>query len=79
MEANTPMKAIRLKCIDCCNGSYSEARLCPATDCPLYPFRLGKNPFRQKREYSDEEKAAIADRLAKARVREPENAQGEVL
>jgi hypothetical protein len=22
-------------------GSVKEVRLCPATDCPLYPYRLG--------------------------------------
>ena len=68
MEATTPMKAIRLKCKDCCNGSPMEVKLCPSTDCPLYPFRMGKNPFRQKREYTDEERAEIAARLSKGRT-----------
>lgn len=42
----TPMKAIRLKCLDCCCGSSHEVKLCAATNCPLYPYRLGKNPNR---------------------------------
>lgn len=28
--------AIALKCIDCCNGSFSEVRNCELTDCALY-------------------------------------------
>ena len=42
----TPMKAIRLKCLDCCCGSSNEVKLCPAESCPLYPYRQGKNPRR---------------------------------
>lgn len=40
----TPMKAIRLKCLDCCCGSYKEVKLCPAEDCTLHPYRFGKRP-----------------------------------
>ena len=42
----TPLKAIRLKCLDCCCGSAHEVKLCTAEKCPLYLFRLGKNPNR---------------------------------
>lgn len=42
--------------------------------CPLYPFRMGKNPFRQRREISEEEKRVLADRLREAR----KNAGGSV-
>ncbi len=42
----TPLKAIRAKCLDCCCEQPSEVRLCPCKDCPLYPFRFGKNPNR---------------------------------
>lgn len=40
----TPIKAIRLKCLDCCCNSSDEVAACPCDDCPLYPFRFGKNP-----------------------------------
>ena len=30
--------AIRAYCRWCCNGSGREARLCPATTCPLHPL-----------------------------------------
>lgn len=44
MEATTPMKAIRLKCLDCCGGSFSEVRECTVKRCPLYRYRSGHNP-----------------------------------
>jgi len=62
-EIFTPKKAIRKKCIDCSGGSLREVRLCWATECPLYPFRMGKNPFRKKRQLSEREKKALASRL----------------
>lgn len=67
MDAVTPMKAIRLKCLNCCAGSSNEVKLCTAQSCPLYAFRLGKNPYRQKREYTDEQRAEMAERLKNAR------------
>lgn len=44
MNVLTPIKAIRAKCLDCCCGSALEVRLCGATDCPIYPYRLGVRP-----------------------------------
>lgn len=38
----TPIKAIRQKCLECSAWSQAEVRLCPAKDCALYPFRMGK-------------------------------------
>lgn len=38
----TRKKAIRLKCLDCSCDRANEVRLCPATGCPLWRFRLGK-------------------------------------
>lgn len=43
----TPVKAIRRNCLDCSGGSVSEVRNCEFTYCPLYPYRLGKNPNRK--------------------------------
>lgn len=57
-----PVKAIRAKCLDCCYGSSNEVKLCPAEDCPLHPFRFGKNPYRP-----EEQRQAIAERLSKNR------------
>lgn len=40
----TPLKAIRVKCRECCNWSLREVRLCTCTKCPLYPYRMGHRP-----------------------------------
>ena len=66
-EIKNPVKAIRAFCIDCCGGSSNEVKLCTALHCVLYPFRLGKNPFRTKRTMTEEQRAAATERLAKAR------------
>jgi hypothetical protein len=41
----SPIKAIRAKCVDCSGGSDAEARKCVAVGCALWPFRMGVNPF----------------------------------
>lgn len=46
-EKMTPLKAIRVKCIDCCCGNTVEVKLCPVRDCALYPYRMGHNPKRK--------------------------------
>ena len=45
-----PCKAIREHCIECVGSQINEGwqaliRECPATDCSLHDFRMGKNPF----------------------------------
>ena len=40
------LKAIRTKCLDCSGGMASEVRDCLVRNCALYPFRMGKNPWR---------------------------------
>lgn len=64
----SPLKAIRLKCLDCCCGSSNEVKLCTVVKCPLHPFREGHNPFIAKREYTDEQKEAIKTRLMNSRI-----------
>ena len=68
----TSLKAIRAKCLDCCCGSSNEVKLCTKDGkqsdlCPLYQYRLGHNPNRTGRVYTEEERKAIAERLAKYR------------
>lgn len=46
MKTLTPVKAIRAKCLDCSNYQPKEVRECIMTECPLYPYRMGKNPRR---------------------------------
>lgn len=45
----TPLKAIRLMCIDCCGGNRKAPRTCTSTNCPLYLFRNGKKPKRSEK------------------------------
>jgi hypothetical protein len=40
------LRAIRAKCIDCCYYQISEVARCTAINCPLWPFRMGTNPWR---------------------------------
>jgi hypothetical protein len=42
--AERPLKALHHHCLDCCNGSASEVRHCPAISCPLFPYRFGRKP-----------------------------------
>ena len=67
MEIRNPVKAIRAKCLDCCCGQTKEVTLCVSSACPLYPFRFGKNPYRSKREYTEEQRAAMAERMRRNR------------
>ena len=41
----TPIKAIRAKCLDCSAGNEAEIRKCPVYRCPLWPYRMGVNVF----------------------------------
>lgn len=56
------VKVMREKCLDCCGGQHSEVRLCHITDCPLWPYRMGKNPF-HKRKMTNVQKRAATERL----------------
>ena len=62
-KQTNPVKAIRAYCLGCCLESAEEVRLCPATECELWEFRMGKNPYRAKPVLSDEEKQRRRDRL----------------
>ena len=41
---DTPIKAIRKKCLDCSCYQPKEVRLCTVIDCPIYPYRMGRRP-----------------------------------
>lgn len=72
-EITNPVKVIRAYCLECSNGQPSEVKHCSVVRCPLYPFRFGKNPFRQKRELTEEQKKAVGDRLREARKNNSDN------
>ena len=66
-KANSPQKAIVNFCISCMGYHKSYVKECKALNCPLYDFRLGKNPYRKSREYTEEEKEQLKERAKKAR------------
>jgi hypothetical protein len=44
-KQQSPLRAIRAKCLDCSCYQISEVRLCEAVKCPLWPFRAGRQPW----------------------------------
>jgi len=44
----TPLRAIRLKCLDCCAGQKGEVRQCSSLNCALFNFRMGKKSSQTK-------------------------------
>ena len=44
VKSPSQLKAIRMKCIDCCGGVGSEVKDCHIVKCPLWPYRFGANP-----------------------------------
>ena len=61
----SPLKAIKAYCYECSGGQREEVKHCAVKNCELYAFRSGKNPYRKKRELSQEQKDAIRMRLSK--------------
>ena len=57
----TAMRAVRAKCLDCCSGQPGEVRKCAATDCPLWPLRVGRYPAARRATSSAAEQACDFD------------------
>ena len=60
MAKLTPMRAIRAKCLDCCNNSPQKVRLCEIRTCPLYPYKSGHKPKKGTEEYNSITNRTIA-------------------
>lgn len=71
-QITSPIKAIREKCLEC-SGSRNEVKECNVPGCALYAFRLGKNPYRTKRELSEEQRQAARERFAAYRNKQSNN------
>lgn len=75
----SPLCALRLKCLDYCNDSAQEGRLCTAVDCPSWPFRMGKNPWRRKlNEMEQTRRAAMMNRNRASASAAPEKTQAQI-
>jgi hypothetical protein len=60
---NTPLKAIKARCIDCCGDDHP--RKCVCTNCALYPFRLGKNTLLTKKKVSNRQREILLKNMQK--------------
>lgn len=47
MKAITPLKAIRIKCLECSAGHVIVVKNCITEDCSLFHYRFGTNPRRK--------------------------------
>jgi hypothetical protein len=59
-QGGTGLQAIRRYCLDCSGASPAEVKACRRRNCPLWPYRLGRNP---NRGVSPERKAALLAQL----------------
>lgn len=62
------LDAVRENCIGCCAGYVAEVRRCRMVQCPMWPYRMGTNPFSTK-DLSDEVRQAASARLAAGRAK----------
>ena len=75
----SPLRALRLKCLDCCNDSAQEVRLCTAVDCPSWPFRMGRNPWRAPLSAQVRmQRAATMSRNRASAVTKPDKTQAQI-
>jgi len=63
------LAAIRQNCIECCGGSQAEVRRCRIVTCPMWPYRMGANPF-ARRELSYQEIEQRRDRMRELQRRQ---------
>lgn len=46
------LQAIRANCVDCSGGSRREVAECPCQACPLWPYRMGRDPAPARRGFA---------------------------
>lgn len=75
-KPDTPEKAIRLKCLECCCGAATEVENCNLSGCPLFEYRMyGAKPAEKKQQTAgdlvvetDSSKIAVSGENAKLEV-----------
>ena len=50
VKISTPVKSLRLKCLDCTSNQPGEIRCCEILDCPCWPYRMGRRPSQEELE-----------------------------
>lgn len=68
----SPLKAIRLNCLECSGGLSDAVKDCPIETCAVYPFRFGKDPSRAPMNLSDDQRSALRERFEKIRKKRAE-------
>ncbi|MCP4183586.1 MAG: hypothetical protein GY761_09750 [Hyphomicrobiales bacterium] len=58
----SPLKSIRAHCISC-SGSSPGVADCGSGNCPLHILRFGKDPFRKKRQLTDQQKRQFREQM----------------
>lgn len=64
-QITSPIKAIRAYCLECVGHQKNEVKRCTITVCPLFPFRMGRNPYHARSrenlhaEGNEEEKSGL--------------------
>ena len=71
-EVLTLKQSVKAKCFDCM-GFYADGKNdCKLTTCSLYPFmpfnEKGPRRIKQRKAFTEEQKAALKERFAKARA-----------
>lgn len=66
IERNPVLSAVRAKCLDCA-GTWLEVERCECANCPLWPFRFGRDPWRRRRELTSEQRRQAVERPRGAR------------
>ena len=72
----SPLKALRLRCLDCCAEQPSEVRRCTAVGCPSWPFRMGNAPWRNPMSEDQREARRQAGERLAARAGNPRRGIG---
>lgn len=65
---NELLKIIRLQCVTCCGGSFTEVKMCEGgrrtneyTTCHIHPFRFGTDPYNKVTEAKREQGRKLAE------------------
>ena len=60
-----PLTAIRKHCLECVGNYREEVRTCTGSECHLWPYSFGTNPYRKGKPLTEHEKKGRVLRLAK--------------
>ena len=60
-----PLAAIRKHCLECVGNYRAEVQASTGTNCPLWPYRSGINPYRTK--MSEAERTSRGEKMNRRR------------